>query len=57
MQSAEPRAGARLSQALPVRIVGGGVGGLAAAIQLAAAGYPVQILEQHETIGGKMRAL
>jgi 1-hydroxycarotenoid 3,4-desaturase len=43
-------------QRLPVRIVGAGVGGLAAAISLAAKGYPVQILEQHEQIGGKMRA-
>ncbi|NBP39652.1 MAG: FAD-binding protein, partial [Betaproteobacteria bacterium] len=44
------------AQRLPIRIIGAGVGGLAAAISLAAKGYPVQILEQHANIGGKMRA-
>jgi len=38
-----------------VRIVGAGVGGLAAAIKLASAGYAVQILERHPSLGGKMR--
>ena len=40
----------------PIRIVGAGVGGLAAAIKLASAGYPVQVLERHPNLGGKMRA-
>lgn len=38
----------------PVVIVGGGIGGLSAAIRLAAAGLQVIVLEQNPTIGGKM---
>ena len=48
--------GKSAAQNLPIRIVGAGVGGLAAAISLASSGYSVQILEQHESVGGKMRA-
>jgi phytoene desaturase len=36
-------------------IVGGGVGGLSAAIHLAAAGMDVTILERQDSIGGKLR--
>lgn len=38
----------------PIVVVGGGVGGLAAAIQLASAGRRVVLLEQNEQVGGKM---
>lgn len=38
----------------PVVVIGGGIGGLAAAIRLAAAGRAVTILEQAPTVGGKM---
>jgi phytoene desaturase len=38
----------------PVIIVGGGVGGLSAAIHLAAAGRRVRLLEQNPALGGKM---
>ena len=39
---------------LSVVVVGGGVGGLAAAIRLAAAGHDVQLLERSERVGGKL---
>jgi len=35
-------------------VVGGGVGGLAAAIRLAAAGHDVNLLERSERVGGKL---
>lgn len=38
-----------------VVVVGAGMGGLAAAIRLAAAGHPVTVLEAHGWPGGKMR--
>jgi 1-hydroxycarotenoid 3,4-desaturase len=38
-------------------VIGGGVGGLAAALSLAAAGRPVTLLEQHTSVGGKLRQL
>ncbi|MCB0122278.1 MAG: phytoene desaturase, partial [Caldilineaceae bacterium] len=38
----------------PVVVIGAGIGGLSAAIRLAAAGEKVLILEQNETVGGKM---
>ena len=38
----------------PIVVIGGGVGGLSAAIHLAAAGRPVRILEQNDTLGGKI---
>ncbi len=37
-----------------VAIIGGGVGGLAAAIRLAAAGVRVTLLEKNERVGGKL---
>ncbi len=39
----------------PVIIVGAGIGGLAAAIELAARGVAVELLERQDTPGGKMR--
>ena len=38
----------------PIIIIGAGVGGLSAAIRLAAAGQRVVVLEQNTTVGGKM---
>ncbi len=38
----------------PVIVIGAGIGGLAAAIRLAAAGRAVTVLEQSTTVGGKM---
>src|SRR5262245_42142546 len=38
----------------PIIIVGGGLGGLAAAIQLAARGRRVIVLEKNERVGGKL---
>lgn len=37
-----------------VIVVGGGLGGLAVALRLAARGHRVTVCEQHETFGGKM---
>jgi phytoene desaturase len=37
-----------------VVVIGGGIGGLSAAIRLAVAGRPVTLLEQNATVGGKM---
>ena len=37
-----------------VIVVGAGIGGLSAAIRLAAAGCRVQLLEQGDAVGGKM---
>ena len=39
-----------------VVIIGAGAGGLAAAIELAVAGYDVRVLEQKSTVGGKLQA-
>ncbi|MEM6300275.1 MAG: FAD-dependent oxidoreductase, partial [Pseudomonadota bacterium] len=38
-------------------VIGAGVGGLAAAIELAAAGQRVTVLERESRPGGKMRRL
>lgn len=38
----------------PIYILGAGIGGLSAAIHLAARGYDVTILEQNAAVGGKM---
>ena len=40
-----------------ILIVGAGIGGLAAALRLAAAGRRVEVLERHDWAGGKMRTL
>lgn len=39
---------------LPILIIGAGIGGLSAAIRLAAAGLPVTIYEKNAAVGGKM---
>ena len=38
----------------PIVIIGAGIGGLSAAIRLAAVGQRVLVLEQNATVGGKM---
>ncbi len=38
----------------PIVVIGAGIGGLSAAIRLAAAGRQVLVLEQNATVGGKM---
>jgi len=40
-----------------ILIIGAGIGGLAAAVRLAASGRRVEILERHDWAGGKMRTL
>ena len=40
-----------------VVVIGAGLGGLAAAIRLAHAGFPVTVLERNERVGGKMGTL
>ena len=40
-----------------VVVIGGGVGGLAASIRLAARGFRVTLLEKNERVGGKLRPL
>ena len=44
----------RTGSPLSVAVVGGGVGGLAAAIRLAAAGHDVQLFERSSRVGGKL---
>ncbi|HSH04928.1 MAG TPA: phytoene desaturase family protein [Anaerolineae bacterium] len=41
-------------QQAPILIIGAGIGGLSAAIHLAAAGHKVIIFEKNDTVGGKM---
>jgi 1-hydroxycarotenoid 3,4-desaturase len=45
------------SSSEPVIVVGAGMGGLAAAIDLASGGVPVTLVEQADSPGGKMRTL
>jgi 1-hydroxycarotenoid 3,4-desaturase len=40
-----------------ILIIGAGIGGLAAAVRLAASGRRVEVLERHDWAGGKMRTL
>ena len=40
-----------------VVVIGSGIGGLVAALELGAWGFDVQVIEAHETLGGKIRAL
>ena len=51
MSAAAP---ATRADAKPVVVVGAGIGGLSAAIRLAAAGRRVVVVEQNATVGGKM---
>jgi phytoene desaturase len=46
-----------MTDAAPVVVIGAGIGGLSAAISLAAAGQRVMVLEQHDAVGGKMSEL
>ena len=46
-----------LSSDLSVTVVGGGFGGLAAAAHLAGAGADVQLLERHDSLGGRAGVL
>ncbi len=45
---------AHANSAAPIAVVGGGVGGLAAAISLACMDYNVELFEQQPAVGGKM---
>src|SRR6185503_16159792 len=59
-QSAHPRHLANCPQGGALKsaiVVGGGVGGLAAAIHLARAGVKVTLLERGPTLGGKLREI
>ena len=47
--------GLRLTRAQRIVIAGAGMGGLAAALKLTAAGFDVVVVERQETPGGKMR--
>ena len=38
-------------------VIGAGIGGLAAALRLCAAGHAVTVLERHSQVGGKMRTM
>lgn len=48
---------AKRSHCPHVVVIGGGVGGLSAAIRLLCLGYGVTVLERAETPGGKMRQI
>jgi diapolycopene oxygenase len=52
-----PRPAARARDGLPVCVIGGGLGGLAAACTLAARGHAVTLLEKNEWLGGKAAVL
>ncbi len=41
----------------PVVVIGAGIGGLAAALDLARLGYPVTVVERADQVGGKMRRI
>ncbi len=43
-----------MAEAAPVVVIGAGIGGLSAAVHLAAGGRRVLVLEQNATVGGKM---
>ena len=45
-----------MAERRPIVVIGAGVGGLAAAIRLAAVGHRVVVLERHGTVGGKLAA-
>lgn len=41
----------------PIVVIGAGIGGLSAALRLAAQGQAVTVLERHDHVGGKMRSV
>lgn len=55
--AANSGAGAAASAAKRVVVIGGGLGGMTAAIQLARAGYSVDLLEKNGNVGGKLNIL
>jgi 1-hydroxycarotenoid 3,4-desaturase len=57
LQAAAQRHASALTRDDTIAVVGAGVGGLAAAIRLAARGHRVTVFERDLTVGGKMRAL
>ncbi len=50
-----PNRGFHVMNADPVIVIGAGMGGLSAAIELCTQGLPVVLLERHASAGGKMR--
>jgi len=45
----------RLSKDLPIVVIGGGIGGLTSALDLASSGLEVIVIEKEHNLGGKIR--